>query len=624
MKFDGTVATPIETWMADFEDMAYLMHWSDLQKVIYAKKALTGMAKTFIQGERGLNSWRSLRAALLDEFRTEKNSAEIHRALGNRKLKEGEDLLEYFLEMKKIARVGDVEDTALIQYVIDGIPETDYKIMLYGARDIRELKEKLRLYQSVRDRKGVKKDVGREKKEGKSKGEGKESQTDRCYDCGALGHRSAQCKVGLKCFKCKGMGHKSFECPNNKSGRDGNQTVPERIQVMRIESKMRKTLKIQDREVAALIDTGSQVNIMRADTHKILGSPKLARTTTRFEGFGSSKIRSLGYFSADVEADDIVLTGQRFHVVPKHAMNDEAIMGIELLDQVELAINKDGIRFKKAAEPDRDDRDQLILGVSTVVEESLDIGTRDPERRKLVEDLVRAYVPTKTKTTDARMKIILKDEEPVYQTPSRLPFAERDVVDQQVEKGIEEGIVKPCNSEYASRVMVVKKKDGTPRSCIDRLEVQRKDFEHSRDLLRKKAKEQIGKIKEENRRRYNLRRREPTKYEVGELVAVKRTQTGPELKLKTKFLGPYRIVRVKGHDTYDVEKVGFHEGPNKTTTCAEYMKRWGSARGGHLAGMAECGRWQRRALGNCKATKTIREQMLMVACRQTSSSRKKK
>ncbi|KAL0273626.1 UNVERIFIED_CONTAM: hypothetical protein PYX00_006256 [Menopon gallinae] len=288
MKFDGTVAIPIETWMADFEDMAYLMHWSDLQKVIYAKKALTGMAKTFIQGERGLNSWRSLRAALLDEFRTEKNSAEIHRALGNRKLKEGEDLLEYFLEMKKIARVGDVEDIALIQYVIDGIPETDYKIMLYGARDIRELKEKLKLYQSVRDRKGVKKDVGREKKEGKSKGEGKESQTDRCYDCGALGHRSAQCKVGLKCFKCKGMGHKSFECPNNKSGRDGNQTVQERIPVMRIENKMRKTLKIQDREVAALIDTGSRVKHKLVATRKIfLGNTLLPGTTfSNWEGIG--------------------------------------------------------------------------------------------------------------------------------------------------------------------------------------------------------------------------------------------------------------------------------------------------------------------------------------------------
>ncbi|GBN54671.1 Pro-Pol polyprotein, partial [Araneus ventricosus] len=99
------------------------------------------------------------------------------------------------------------------------------------------------------------------------------------------------------------------------------------------------------------------------------------------------------------------------------------------------------------------------------------------------------------------------------------------------------------------------------------------NFEAQREL-RKHAKQQIFKIQEENRKTYNLRRREPKPYRVGDLVAIKRTQFGPHLKLKPKYFGPYSIMRAKGGNTYDVIKEGNHEGPNFTTTCAEYLKPW--------------------------------------------------
>lgn len=99
-------------------------------------------------------------------------------------------------------------------------------------------------------------------------------------------------------------------------------------------------------------------------------------------------------------------------------------------------------------------------------------------------------------------------------------------------------------------------------------------------------------MQDENRRTFNLRRRAPLKYKKNTLVAIKRTQFGPGLKLKAKFLGPYRIVRVKRNDTYDVEKEGFHEGPSCTSTCAEMMKPWAGEQPSSEADeirMAECG-----------------------------------
>jgi len=63
--------------------------------------------------------------------------------------------------------------------------------------------------------------------------------------------------------------------------------------------------------------------------------------------------------------------------------------------------------------------------------------------------------------------VILQSEEPIYQRPRRLPTVERDIVEKQVRDWLKDGIVEPCSSEYASPVVVVKKKDGSSRVCID-------------------------------------------------------------------------------------------------------------------------------------------------------------
>lgn len=83
-------------------------------------------------------------------------------------------------------------------------------------------------------------------------------------------------------------------------------------------------------------------------------------------------------------------------------------------------------------------------------------GSVSEDAKNEVRKLVENYNPSKSKTTNVEMKIILKDETPIHCTPRRLPITERSIVDNQVEKWLREGIIEPSESEYSSPVVLVK------------------------------------------------------------------------------------------------------------------------------------------------------------------------
>ncbi|XP_036346770.1 uncharacterized protein LOC118756086 [Rhagoletis pomonella] len=98
------------------------------------------------------------------------------------------------------------------------------------------------------------------------------------------------------------------------------------------------------------------------------------------------------------------------------------------------------------------------------------------------------------------------------------------------------------------------------------------ELDEDREAVRKAAQENIARIQSENRKTFNSKRKQEEQYEVGELVAIKRTQFGSGLRLQPKFLGPYQVTEKLNHCRYEVQNVDDHEGPAYTTTVAEYLK----------------------------------------------------
>ncbi|KYQ59576.1 hypothetical protein ALC60_01402 [Trachymyrmex zeteki] len=128
--------------------------------------------------------------------------AELHRQMDKRKIKKDESIQAYFLAMKEITSRGETEEETLFQYVIDGMEDqTVNKSVLYGARNAKEFKEKLKVYEKMR----MKTTSVTKSANAAANKKVKPKEDVRCFNCGEIGHRSTMCdskSKGTKCFKC--------------------------------------------------------------------------------------------------------------------------------------------------------------------------------------------------------------------------------------------------------------------------------------------------------------------------------------------------------------------------------------------------------------------------------------
>ncbi|KAF6205419.1 hypothetical protein GE061_019591 [Apolygus lucorum] len=149
--FSGQDNCLVEKWVAEYEGVALLLELNDLQKLVFAQRLLTGLAKVFVQTEN-YTTWKTLKAGLIDEFKTVSTSRELHLELSKRFKKREESTQEYLIRMREIASKGSIDDESLIQYVIDGLPDsTSNNAILYGAISLAEFKNKLKLYDKMKN-----------------------------------------------------------------------------------------------------------------------------------------------------------------------------------------------------------------------------------------------------------------------------------------------------------------------------------------------------------------------------------------------------------------------------------------------------------------------------------------
>lgn len=235
----------------------------------------------------------------MKEFGEKTNRADVHKTSMARMKRNDETVQEYVLVMHGIVSRAHFPPEVVIQYIIDGISDDPgNKIILYGAKSYEEFKEYAKLYNVISNK--ISNEAEKKKKKhqpirGKLKSSRqsfkvKKKQTQiRCFRCGPKDQLSKNCppkEKGTKCFSRNELGHRSTDFPSRSRENNSRRT----ILVEQHENQAVKNIIVQGETIQALIDTESNVNLIRNDDFLKFEKVSLQPDTITFTGIGGNKI----------------------------------------------------------------------------------------------------------------------------------------------------------------------------------------------------------------------------------------------------------------------------------------------------------------------------------------------
>lgn len=131
-------------------------------------------------------------------------------------------------------------------------------------------------------------------------------------------------------------------------------------------------------------------------------------------------------------------------------MSVQLLFGTDVIFQSVLTCDKTGATLSKSPAPD------IFIHYINVQDDVPEVKLthiRDTTCGNEVADIIENYRPTRAKSIDLKMWIVLTDNLPVYQRPPRISMTEKEILNNQLNQWLRDGIIQPSWSEYASTVV---------------------------------------------------------------------------------------------------------------------------------------------------------------------------
>jgi len=235
---------------------------------------------------------------------------------------------------------------------------------------------------------------------------------------------------------------------------------------------------------AAMVDTGSPISLIKSDYAPTKYRTLVAKDDFRFNGLNNSRIEILGIFERKVKINDVNID-IKFFVVPDETMSGTALLGRDFISNsaVKVIIDRDLkiSRNKTDVSANADFVDQIMridCADRSFDEPDINIdanASRDAAKnvRRLYHDVYLTDKKSNITESEPEMTICLKHEQPISFRARRLAYTDKINLSVILDNLVKEGVIRESTSPYASPIVLVRKKDGNLRLCVDYRELNK-------------------------------------------------------------------------------------------------------------------------------------------------------
>ncbi|KII74834.1 Transposon Ty3-I Gag-Pol polyprotein [Thelohanellus kitauei] len=270
-----------------------------------------------------------------------------------------------------------------------------------------------------------------------------------CQRCGSLNHQSEDCMGIAQCRLCGQKGHMARVCKNNKlnSNNSFHSYFSSSFQAPFVQVCLTNT-RIN---LNALVDTGSCVSILDSS---IYNGPGIIPKDLSFIAVDGHIIKPLGEAQVEFKLGDTIYSWP-FVIMEK--CNFNCIIGRDFIKSHNFTIdlNNPQILVKQA---------RVVCQVSSTKQTSS--SSLDQIKQKWTN--IFAKSPTDIGFTNALPhKIDTGDAKPFKIRPYKIPKSQQNIIEGMIDEMLKSNIISPSTSPWCSPSILVNKKDGGNRLCID-------------------------------------------------------------------------------------------------------------------------------------------------------------